>query len=668
MKMFKHCLQALILGLWLVGCSSLYERDSFNKKTAFKKLKWRGNTPIVTFIGDKDKWYEVLAVEAIPTDTVMKYNKINFGLKWQKRFYDDMGHSLAKQGQYILWNIDLKLKDLETGEILEVEKPLYKEKYVKALRKWIEENDVFENRRTQHYDTILPQYVYLTQRMYGYPNEAQIKETEAKVQKLTEEQQFAISWTGACPFEFWVSQESAYRTLDMIEVDLKTHFSYLDLRGVDYQHALDAIRKGIGIGIHRSDLGAQLKKFMALFGDGHTRVSKRFVRLKREEEVRLPFEVKDVGGKVVVIKDKYSKTNKEAFLPELYHKSYPYLESIDGFSTEYLLQKLRNYRAHASKGLEKSLPGGLVSYYDLIRLQEIADGTLTKRDSIAVVLSNEQGEKKDFTFPLYTPKPKKKKKKLYVSHKITDENIGYLRIKSMRSGGAFIGALEDAMESFKNTKGLIIDVRDNGGGSRLATLRLLPRFIKKARVINIAAFRIDKDLDPDPKGIYGISYGRRRFLYPKESEVWHPQERAAIDEWLANHTLHWNYDKNKFSKLHFCVIEPRWEYYEKPVVILMDEGCFSATDIFLGAFKGVKNVKLLGYYSSGGSGYANTLGFSQTLLGAQASRMASFKNNGDLYEGNGVLPDVLVDLQVADLKNGVDTQYNRAVRLIKNSE
>ena len=678
MKMFKHCLSVLILGLWLVGCSSLYERDSFNKKTPFKKLKWRGNTPIVTFIGDEDKWYEVLAVEDIPIDTVMKYNKINFSMKWRLRFYDDMGLSLAKQGQYILWNIDLKLKDLETGKILEVEKPLYEEKEVIALRNWVDSEGFYERRRKEHYDTILPQYAYLTQRMYGYPNEAQLKESEEKVKKVGEGDAFWImfGWK-QCPFEFWVSQERAYRTLDILEVDLKEKFSYLDLRGVDYEHALDAIRKGIGVGIHRTDLAAQLKKFLALFGDAHTRMSGRFIQLKNEDYIRLPFRTKNVDGKIVAVKDSRSKTNKDSFLPELYDDNFTYVESIDGFSTEYLLQKVKEWKAHASKGLEKSMAESITSYYSEIRTQEIANGTLVRRDSIQVVFSNEQGEKKEVTYPLYTkPPPKKEEKKLSkeekrlksITYKITDDNIGYLRIERMRKRDYVMRKLRTAMESFKDTKGIIIDVRDNGGGNRRPTLTLLPYFIKKPRVINIAAFRMDKDLDPDPKGIYKISYGIKRFLYPRDSEEWNAQERGAIDAWLANHKLHWEYDKNKFSKLHFCVISPNQEYYEKPVVILMDEGCFSATDIFLGAFKGVKNVKLVGYPSGGGSGYAKGYRFKASLLGCQASRMASFKNNGDLYEGNGVLPDVLVDLQVADLKNGVDTQYNRAVALIKNSE
>lgn len=47
---------------------------------------------------------------------------------------------------------------------------------------------------------------------------------------------------------------------------------------------------------------------------------------------------------------------------------------------------------------------------------------------------------------------------------ILDENIGYLRIERM--DGRLLPHIRASMEAFRNTQGLIIDLRGNGGGSR----------------------------------------------------------------------------------------------------------------------------------------------------------------------------------------------------------
>ena len=82
--------------------------------------------------------------------------------------------------------------------------------------------------------------------------------------------------------------------------------------------------------------------------------------------------------------------------------------------------------------------------------------------------------------------------------------------------------------------------------------------------------------------------------------------------------------------------------YNKNVVVLMDTACFSATDIFLGAFKGWRNVTLMGTPSGGGSGRVDVINLPNSRLRVLASTMASFAPNGDLYNRTGIHPDVLV--------------------------
>ena len=55
-----------------------------------------------------------------------------------------------------------------------------------------------------------------------------------------------------------------------------------------------------------------------------------------------------------------------------------------------------------------------------------------------------------------------------------DQNIGYLRIPQMNSDA--VREIEKWMFRWRDTEGIIIDVRDNGGGSREALLAIAQYF------------------------------------------------------------------------------------------------------------------------------------------------------------------------------------------------
>ena len=82
------------------------------------------------------------------------------------------------------------------------------------------------------------------------------------------------------PWDSRLSKARAQEDLDELEWLLENRYSYLHLRGVDYQSALDSIRCSLGDGIPRSVFGYQLAKFMTLFGDGHSRVASSSCRLR----------------------------------------------------------------------------------------------------------------------------------------------------------------------------------------------------------------------------------------------------------------------------------------------------------------------------------------------------------------------------------------------------
>jgi C-terminal processing protease CtpA/Prc len=97
----------------------------------------------------------------------------------------------------------------------------------------------------------------------------------------------------------------------------------------------------------------------------------------------------------------------------------------------------------------------------------------------------------------------------------------------------------------------------------------------------------------------------------------------------------------------------------------MDTYCFSATDIFLGALKGRKNVTLIGQSSSGGSGFAISYDLPHSDLKFRVASMLSFQPNGGLYDTLGIQPDVFTPPALEDFISENDALLARAVQHIQ---
>jgi C-terminal processing protease CtpA/Prc len=104
---------------------------------------------------------------------------------------------------------------------------------------------------------------------------------------------------------------------------------------------------------------------------------------------------------------------------------------------------------------------------------------------------------------------------------------------------------------------------------------------------------------------------------------------------------------------------------DRPVVVLMDESCFSATDIFLGAMRLMPNVTLMGLPSGGGSGRSRDFVLPNSRLTVVISTMASFQPSGQLYDGIGIVPTVVVPRTLEGVATGQDTQMASAVRYLR---
>ena len=467
------------------------------------------------------------------------------------------------------------------------------------------------------------------------------------------------------PGDTWLSKKEVELDLDELEWVLENRYSYLRRRSVDYRAALDSIRCSLGSRISRRSLGYQLGKFIALFGDGHTRVASPSVKPKSLCSMFLPFLVEESKGRLVAF-----KPDRSAFVDP----NFPFLRGMDGLPANTWLEAAGQWVARGSPQFVHCHSIRNLRYVECLRKElglnksgaiqvelESADGSSTAR--IELPLTKEG--------PVYGfwPRPEAEIKSLddvRVERRILSENIGYLRILVMLDSTEFLSGLVEAMNNFKDTTGLIIDIRSNPGGSRAPLRVLLPFFMAQdelPRVLNIAAYRLGHRKD----------ILDARWLYPQDFKGWSAAERAAISRAAKTFRPEWNLHQNEFSRWHYFVIgparKPRYYHYDRPVIILMDTTNFSAADIFLGAFKGWRNVTLMGTASGGGSGRYQTYRLHHSLINIGLSSMASFQPNGKLYDGNGIQPDVIIKPIPTDFIGKTDSVLQAAqnsLRKIKN--
>jgi C-terminal processing protease CtpA/Prc len=246
--------------------------------------------------------------------------------------------------------------------------------------------------------------------------------------------------------------------------------------------------------------------------------------------------------------------------------------------------------------------------------------------------------------------------------RLIKNNIGYLRLATMDQA-ASLTEINEWMPKFRDTAGLIVDVRDNGGGDRDALLLLYSYFAAAAdppRVFTAAAYRLHDEHKED--------HLAQRFMYRADAQEWTEPQRRAIAEFAKSFTPKWELPAGHFSDWHYLALsridDPDVFHYDRPVFVLMNAKCFSATDIFLAGLKGMKNVTLLGTASGGGSALVQEIALGGTPFRVRIGSIASFQSDGNLFDGNGVLPDVVMEPLPEYYIGGQDNVLEYAVKRI----
>jgi len=201
-------------------------------------------------------------------------------------------------------------------------------------------------------------------------------------------------------------------------------------------------------------------------------------------------------------------------------------------------------------------------------------------------------------------------------YEILPENIGYIFIAGFDEN-YLVNEFPDILEYLKNTKGLIIDIRQKQGGSFQNVEAVVTRFM-------------DSPLEAPKYYMLG-------------------------------------------EQIDLPPFQPRGPFaYTNPVVVLINGSTFSAGELTTEILKQLPNVTAVGD-TTGGGGVASSNNSPETMCdyklpsGKRICVGTGYfeRYDGKTYEWNGVPPDVRVEQTAEDIENGRDKQLEYAINILK---
>ena len=198
-------------------------------------------------------------------------------------------------------------------------------------------------------------------------------------------------------------------------------------------------------------------------------------------------------------------------------------------------------------------------------------------------------------------------------YKIFDDNIGYIRYESFNAGIGS-GNLTEVLNYFMLCRGLIIDIRGNGGGDLTNAEKLASRFTNERVLVGY----IQHKTGP---GHSDFSDMEPRYLDPAASLRW-----------------------------------------QKPVIVLTNHRVFSAANEFTMYMKALPMARVIGDVTGGGAG----MPFSSSLPNGWVVRFSAVP----MYDAKckstefGIVPDLYVPLRDEHLLRGKDTIIETARKIL----
>lgn len=198
---------------------------------------------------------------------------------------------------------------------------------------------------------------------------------------------------------------------------------------------------------------------------------------------------------------------------------------------------------------------------------------------------------------------------------LTDDHIGYITITAW-SDEKTPEHFDFALEEMRNTRGLIVDVRMNGGGGEGLAKEVGGRFLKKEVIYAYSQYRSGPDHDDLTDKI------------PRK-------------------------------------VEPRGPWrYDRPVLLLIGQRCLSSNEAFVAIMDQAPKVTIMGDKTGGSSGNPTRV---QTPIGVSVTlpRWISLLKDGQPLDERGIIPDIVFEPDEDAFKDGNDDLLVAAVEWMK---
>ncbi len=596
------------------------QKLELEKASPFTAVKWEKEQPIVQF---DNEWYHLEKLDVFTTKELLDFCKKQFGTKWQKRFSEDLVEVLLGLG----YQPDIKVA-------LQLSKDGVSNIYIGTFTSENRNTSLLYNKSIQESNSIttLPKKISI-------------------IEALADLRQF--------------------------EDILRSISSYSQLSTFDYKFSIKKIADSIAnentqVDINR--LTNDIAKIMSEIGDRHSSIKNESFNKKNHKtyNLRLPFGVAALNGKTIGLKKDEKGENYK-----YYFSSHPYIKSINGIAIETLINTY-NYRDKKAPEQAKLFRGSsaIQKYGELL-----FENNIECPDSITAVFTDDGSAEKTEIFQLTSEnnmyyskllqehdmnREKVNKKSFEGLSKIVAQNIGYINIPEMYDYDEVEeNFIKNAFRSLSDTKALIIDIRNNPGGGR-EILQTFARYIVQAKqspwVANVAYLRTDKNIIGDEESMSA------RYLYSYNAEKLSDHDRNAIDQFNKDLKLQKTVDTSKFSSPFYMVLHNGKETYKQPVYILVNEESFSAASVFASAFKGLPNIKIVGETTDGSSGNSKIVYLKNSNIKIVVSTMLSFQRNGKTLDGNGTIPDIVIQADDNQILNGYDTQLNKLIKIVNRAK
>ena len=398
-------------------------------------------------------------------------------------------------------------------------------------------------------------------------------------------------------FQSDLPQSEKIAGLSLLWMKAKTNFVYFDHLIADWnQTYMDFIPQVIAT---KSTLEYYrvLQKFYAQLHDGHSNV---YVPkdLAKEVNSRPPINTRLIEGKVFITGVYNDSLQKAGIIPGLE------ILKVDNVPVkEYADTYIKPYSSSPTpqdmdeREYNYSLLNGAAGKPVELELSD-------RKGKIIIKSIPRSG------YPKMTPIPSIKYQEI--------DHIGYLIIYNFVDN-RIVKQIDSLYTQIDKTKGLIIDIRDNGGGN--------------SDIANaILGMLTDKPFET-------FASKSNRFEYDSVEPLW---TENGVGSALPN-------------KNHF---------YNKPTVLLVNAATFSAAEDFAVAFDYMKRGKPIGQTTAGSTGQP----ISFSLPGGGYARICSKRvtyPDGKEFVDIGIKPDIFVNPTINDFCSGTDAVLQKALEVLK---